>query len=84
MSKVAPADLVKRRGGRFACALGIDLAAPDVGERFGLSASWHSGLRPHALRLLEGWRLTDSPPPNLPTSNPLWCGERLRLRHTGA
>jgi hypothetical protein len=31
---IAPATLVKRRGGRYACALGIDLAAPDAGERF--------------------------------------------------
>ena len=34
MSRVAQGDLVKGRGGRFASALGIDLAAPDAGERF--------------------------------------------------
>ena len=34
MSTVAPGDLVKSRGGRFASALGIDLAAPEAGERF--------------------------------------------------
>jgi hypothetical protein len=32
--KVAPGELVQRLGGRFARALGIDLAAPDAGERF--------------------------------------------------
>ncbi|MCL5059599.1 MAG: hypothetical protein M1449_03220 [Candidatus Thermoplasmatota archaeon] len=32
--KIAPAELVKSRGGRYASALGIDLAAPDAGERF--------------------------------------------------
>jgi len=31
---IAPADLVQRLGGRFATALGIDLAAADAGERF--------------------------------------------------
>ncbi len=31
---VAPAELVRRLGGRYASALGIDLAAPDAGERF--------------------------------------------------
>lgn len=34
MSTVTPGDLVKSHGGRFASALGIDLAAPDAGERF--------------------------------------------------
>lgn len=34
MSKIAPGDLVNSSGGRFANALGIDLAAPDAGERF--------------------------------------------------
>jgi hypothetical protein len=32
--KIAPGELVKSRGGRFASPLGIDLAAPDAGERF--------------------------------------------------
>jgi hypothetical protein len=32
--KIAPAELVGCRGGRYASALGIDLAAPDAGERF--------------------------------------------------
>jgi hypothetical protein len=32
--KIAPAELVKSRGGRYAIPLGIDLAAPDAGERF--------------------------------------------------
>lgn len=32
--KIAPAELVAARGGRYARALGIDLAAPDPGERF--------------------------------------------------
>ena len=32
--KIAPAELVANRGGRYAGALGIDLAAPDPGERF--------------------------------------------------
>jgi hypothetical protein len=32
--KIAPGELVHRLGGRFARALGIDLAAPDAGERF--------------------------------------------------
>ena len=31
---IAPAELVRSRGGRYAGALGIDLAAPDAGERF--------------------------------------------------
>ena len=31
---IAPTDLVKQRGGRFASALGVDLAAADPGERF--------------------------------------------------
>jgi hypothetical protein len=31
---MAPGERVKRYGGRFARALGIDLAAPDAGERF--------------------------------------------------
>jgi hypothetical protein len=31
---IAPAELVNRHGGRYASALGIDLAAPDAGERF--------------------------------------------------
>jgi len=34
MSAIAPAELVKNRGGRYACVLGIDLAAPDSAERF--------------------------------------------------
>lgn len=34
MSTIAPAELVKNRGGRYASALGIDLAAPDSAERF--------------------------------------------------
>jgi hypothetical protein len=32
--KIAPGELVKSRGGRYASALGIELAAPDTGERF--------------------------------------------------
>jgi len=31
---MAPGELVKSRGGRYAIALGIDLAAPDASERF--------------------------------------------------
>lgn len=31
---IAPAELVRSRGGRYATALGIDLASPDTGERF--------------------------------------------------
>jgi hypothetical protein len=31
---ISPSDLVKQRGGGYARALGIDLAAPDAGERF--------------------------------------------------
>ena len=34
MSGIAPGELVKSRGSRYASALGIDLAAPDAGERF--------------------------------------------------
>lgn len=34
MSSIAPGELVKSRGGRYASALGIDLAAPDADERF--------------------------------------------------
>jgi hypothetical protein len=34
MSGMAPGERVKRCGGRFARSLGIDLAAPDAGERF--------------------------------------------------
>ena len=34
MKGIAPVDLVKSRGGRYASELGIDLAAPDAGERF--------------------------------------------------
>ena len=34
MTEIAPGELVKNRGGRYARALGIDLAAPDAGERF--------------------------------------------------
>jgi hypothetical protein len=34
MSRILPGELVKSRGGRYAGALGIDLAAPDAGERF--------------------------------------------------
>jgi hypothetical protein len=34
MKTVAPGELVKNRGGRYASELGIDLAAPDAGERF--------------------------------------------------
>ena len=34
MKRIAPGELVKERGGRFAGELGIDLAAPDAGERF--------------------------------------------------
>jgi len=34
MSGIAPGELVKFHGGRYASALGIDLAAPDAGERF--------------------------------------------------
>ena len=34
MNSVAPGELVKSRGGRYAGTLGIDLAAPDAGERF--------------------------------------------------
>ena len=34
MTRMAPADLVASRGGCYAGALGIDLAAPDAGERF--------------------------------------------------
>lgn len=34
MSGMAPGERVKSRGGRYAGALGIDLASPDAGERF--------------------------------------------------
>jgi hypothetical protein len=34
MRKIAPGELVKSRGGRYAGTLGIDLAAQDAGERF--------------------------------------------------
>jgi hypothetical protein len=34
MNGMAPGEWVKRCGGRYARALGIDLAAPDAGERF--------------------------------------------------
>jgi hypothetical protein len=34
MTEITPGALVERRGGRYARTLGIDLAAPDVGERF--------------------------------------------------
>jgi hypothetical protein len=34
VSRIAPGELVSSRGGRFASALGIELAAPDAGERF--------------------------------------------------
>ncbi|MBU2642471.1 MAG: hypothetical protein KJ889_11750 [Gammaproteobacteria bacterium] len=34
MSEMTPGELVKCRGGRYASTLGIDLAAPDAGERF--------------------------------------------------
>ena len=34
MSGMAPEEWVKRCGGRYARALGIELAAPDAGERF--------------------------------------------------
>jgi 3-methyladenine DNA glycosylase/8-oxoguanine DNA glycosylase len=34
MSGMAPGELVKSRGGRYASALGINLAAADAGERF--------------------------------------------------
>ncbi|HET9462834.1 MAG TPA: hypothetical protein VFO43_02590 [Thiobacillus sp.] len=34
MRRIAPGELVRRRGGRYARALGIDLAASDAGERF--------------------------------------------------
>lgn len=34
MKAVAPSELVKSRGGRYACELGIDLGAPDAAERF--------------------------------------------------
>lgn len=34
MTRMAPVDLVASRGGCYASALGIDLAAPDAGERF--------------------------------------------------
>jgi hypothetical protein len=34
MSTIAPDELVKSRGGRYAGALGIELAAPNAGERF--------------------------------------------------
>jgi len=34
MSRTAPGDLVKRLGGRYSSALGIDLASTDAGERF--------------------------------------------------
>lgn len=32
--KIGPAGLVRSHGGRYACALGIDLASADAGERF--------------------------------------------------
>ena len=34
VSRIAPGELVRSRGGRFAGTLGIDLAAADAGERF--------------------------------------------------
>jgi hypothetical protein len=34
VSGITPGELVKRCGGRYARALGIDLATPDAGERF--------------------------------------------------
>jgi hypothetical protein len=34
MKAIAPGDLVKSRGGRYASTLGIDVAAPCAGERF--------------------------------------------------
>ncbi len=34
MSGMAPGELVKIRGGRYAGGLGVDLASPDAGERF--------------------------------------------------
>ncbi|MDP1927552.1 MAG: hypothetical protein Q8K62_03475 [Thiobacillus sp.] len=51
MSKVALADLVKRRGGRIASALGIDLAAPDAGERASRFTDFESALVREGLHL---------------------------------
>ena len=34
MSRISPDELVQSRGGRYASELGIELAAPDAGERF--------------------------------------------------
>jgi hypothetical protein len=34
MGSIAPGELVRNVGGRYASALGIDLAGPDAGERF--------------------------------------------------
>ena len=34
MTAIAPGELVESRGGRYASELGIDLGAPDPGERF--------------------------------------------------
>lgn len=51
MREIAPADLMERRGGRYASALGIDLAAPDAGERFKwfLAAMLYGARIPEAL-----------------------------------
>jgi hypothetical protein len=50
VSRIAPGELVRSRGGRFAGALGIDLAASDAGERF----KWFLGA------LLYGARISGS------------------------
>jgi hypothetical protein len=58
---IAPGELVKDLGGRYASALGIDLAAPDTGERFKwLLAAMLYGTRISESLATRTWREFDA------------------------
>ena len=55
--KIAPTELVRSRGGRYASELGIDLAAPDADERFKwFLAAMLYGARISELLATRTWR----------------------------
>ena len=58
---IAPGELVESRGGRYARALGVDLAAPDAGERFKwLLAALLYGARISEALASRTWRELDA------------------------
>ena len=83
--KIAPSEPVKNLGGRYASALGIDLAAPDAGERFKTLTSPISSQRWYAKEFVYAvWPLaTALPKPELQRNVVMANAHALGLRPLG-